>query len=150
VDLLPVVAAAFAEAAPSFRVVSATSLGRRLAAPLARPCLSLVVLDVEVASALRGLAIAGMLSEERLSEALADYEAVPILRHGHVGLLPRVLELRHNFSAYTAAYVALAEHLEADLHSADEPLRRAVLAHTRLRVVWQVRCGRCRAPGCAC
>jgi putative ABC transport system permease protein len=44
VDLLPVVAAAFAEAAPSFRVVSATSLERRLLAPLARPRLSLVVL----------------------------------------------------------------------------------------------------------
>jgi predicted nucleic acid-binding protein len=90
---------------------------------------------VEVASALRGLALARRLSEERLTEALSDYEAVPILRHGHLGLLPRVLELRHNFSAYDAAYVALAEHLDADIHSADEPLRRAVRAHTRLRVV---------------
>jgi predicted nucleic acid-binding protein len=54
-------------------------------------------------ASLRGLALAGRLSEERLTEALADYEAVPILRHGHMGLLPRALELRHNFSAYDAA-----------------------------------------------
>jgi predicted nucleic acid-binding protein len=93
------------------------------------------LVDVEVASALRGLALAGKLSEERLVEALSDYEVLPILRHGHLGLLPRVLELRHNFSAYDAAYVALAEELDADLHSADEPLRRAVSAHTNLPLV---------------
>jgi predicted nucleic acid-binding protein len=52
-----------------------------------------------------------------------------------MSLLERVLELRHNFSAYDAMYVALAEHLDADIHSADEPLRRAMLAHTRLRIV---------------
>jgi predicted nucleic acid-binding protein len=93
------------------------------------------LVDVEVASALRGLALADRLSEERLVEALSDYEALPILRHGHVGLLPRMLELRHNFSAYDAAYVALAEELGAELHSADEALRRAVSAHTDLKLV---------------
>jgi predicted permease len=44
VDLLPVVSAALTEAAPDFRVVSASSLQRRIASPLARPRLSLVVL----------------------------------------------------------------------------------------------------------
>jgi predicted nucleic acid-binding protein len=77
------------------------------------------LVDVEVASALRGLALAAKLSDERLVEALSDYAALPILRHGHSGLLPRMLELRHDFSAYDAAYVALAEGLGADLHSAD-------------------------------
>jgi predicted nucleic acid-binding protein len=93
------------------------------------------LVDVDVASALRGLVLAGRLSEDRVAEALADYEAVPILRHGHMSLLERVLELRYNFSAYDATYVALAERLDADIHSADEPLRRAVLAYTRLRIV---------------
>jgi predicted nucleic acid-binding protein len=93
------------------------------------------LVDVEVASALRGLALSGILSEGRLAEALSDYDELPILRHGHTGLLPRILQLRHNFSAYDAAYVALAENLDADIHSADEPLRRAVLTHTRLKLL---------------
>ena len=93
------------------------------------------LVDIEVASALRGLTLAGKLSIERLTEALSDYEAIAIVRHGHMELLPRVLQLRHNFSAYDATYIALAERLDADIHSADEPLRRAVRTHTRLGVV---------------
>lgn len=37
-----------------------------------------------------------------------------------------MLSLRDNFSAYDAAYVALAERLDATLVTADQPLARAV------------------------
>lgn len=60
------------------------------------------------------------------TEAIEDYLAVPLARHGHQALLARVLQLRSNFSAYDAVYVALAEQLKGDLLTADDGLARAV------------------------
>jgi predicted nucleic acid-binding protein len=53
---------------------------------------------------------------------------------GHAGLLERMLELRANFTAYDATYVALAEELAGGLLTADDRLARAVRSHTNLRV----------------
>jgi predicted nucleic acid-binding protein len=89
--------------------------------------------DVEVASALRRLWMSKDLSERRRNEALSDYADLPLSRHGHLSLLPRVLELGANFSAYDGVYVALAEALGAVLVTADERLRRAVETHTGVR-----------------
>jgi predicted nucleic acid-binding protein len=75
------------------------------------------------------------LSERRRNEALSDYVDLPLSRHGHLSLLPRVLELGANFSAYDGVYVALAEALGAVLVTADERLRRAVETHTGVRHV---------------
>ncbi|MDT8369726.1 MAG: type II toxin-antitoxin system VapC family toxin [Longimicrobiales bacterium] len=91
--------------------------------------------DVEAAAALRRLSLAGMLDDVRREEALVDYADLPITRHGHLALLPRILELRQNFSAYDATYVALAERLEAELLTADRRLARAVGTHTDLAVL---------------
>jgi predicted nucleic acid-binding protein len=71
-----------------------------------------------------------LVSGERANLALDQYLLMPLTRHGHQELLARVLELRSNFSAYDACYVALAEALAADLLTADERLLRAVRAHT--------------------
>jgi predicted nucleic acid-binding protein len=87
--------------------------------------------DVEIVSALRRALLARLLSEQRAREALTDYRGLPLTRHGHEPLLERVLALRHNFSAYDATYVALAEVLGADLVTADEGLARAVRAAQR-------------------
>jgi len=70
------------------------------------------------------------LSIERRDEAMADYVDLPLVRHGHLALLPRMLELGQNFSAYDAAYVALAEALAAQIVTADDRLGRAVRRHT--------------------
>lgn len=86
--------------------------------------------DVETAAALRSLALAGILSTERCSEALIDYLDLPLTRHGHTALLARALELRENLSSYDATYVTLAEALEAELLTSDGRLARAVEAHT--------------------
>jgi predicted nucleic acid-binding protein len=88
--------------------------------------------DVEVTAALRRLAISGSAEVERVRQALADYLDLRLIRHGHQLLLPRILELRENFSAYDAAYVALAERLGASFLTADEPLARAVRRHTNV------------------
>lgn len=76
----------------------------------------------------------GDLSEGDAKERLGDYMDLPLTRHGHESLLQRILQLRENFSAYDATYVALAERMGARLASVDERLRRAVDAHTDLEL----------------
>jgi len=81
----------------------------------------------------RGIA-KNVISLERAEEALEDYLDLPLTRHGHQSLLQSILELRSNFSAYDATYVALAEKLDAELLTTDAPLRRAVKAHTKINL----------------
>jgi len=91
--------------------------------------------DVEIVAGLRRAIALGRLSDRRGADALQDYLDLPLTRHGHRGLLGRVLELRANFSAYDATYVSLAEHLGGELLTADGRLRRAVGTHTPIGVL---------------
>ena len=91
--------------------------------------------DVEFASALRRALRTSVLSTDRAAEALRDYRDLPITRHGHLGLLSKILALRENFSAYDAAYVVLAHGLGASLLTADDRLARAVQTHTELETL---------------
>jgi len=96
------------------------------------------LLDIEVLSALRRVVAVGAASPERAREALDDFLDLPIERYGHHVLVPRIWQLRQNFSAYDAAYVALAEVLAdggAPLLTADSRLARAATEHTDLEVV---------------
>ncbi len=83
------------------------------------------LLDVEVAQVLRRYALAGTLDESRGDEAIADLELLPIERYPHGELLKRIWQLRDSLTAYDAAYVVLAEALEARLVTCDARLSRA-------------------------
>jgi len=83
------------------------------------------LLDVEVAQVLRRYTAAGELTPERGREALMDLVDFPVHRYPHDLLLPRIWELRHNVTAYDAAYVALAETLAAPLVTCDARLAAA-------------------------
>jgi predicted nucleic acid-binding protein len=50
---------------------------------------------------------------------------LPINRHSHTPLLPRILALRNNVTAYDGASVALAEVLGLPLLTADARLARS-------------------------
>jgi predicted nucleic acid-binding protein len=91
--------------------------------------------DVEVTAGLRRALLHDLLSVERANQAIAHYRDLPLTRHGHQGLLPRMLDLRSNFGAYDACYVALAELMGAELLTADERLSRAVRTHTGVGVL---------------
>lgn len=91
--------------------------------------------DVEVAAILRRAMRADVLSVERAADAVIDLVDLPLTRYGHTALLGRMLQLRENFTAYDAAYVALAESLEARLLTTDARLGRAVRAHLGLEVL---------------
>ena len=83
------------------------------------------LLDLEVAQVLRRYCLTGDLEPARAQEALVDLTALEIDRYSHELFLPRVWELRHNITAYDAAYVALAEELAAPLLTADRRLAEA-------------------------
>lgn len=87
------------------------------------------LLDVEVAQVLRRFAHAGEIDEERGVEALADLADFPIRRYPHDFLMTRVWNLRRNFTAYDAVYVALAEALNARFLTRDARLAAAVADH---------------------
>jgi predicted nucleic acid-binding protein len=96
------------------------------------------LLDVEVLSALRRLVAAGETTAERAAEAIVDLLALPLDRHGHDALVPRIWELRENLTAYDATYVALAEVVAdegAPLITADARLARATDALSHVRVI---------------
>lgn len=82
------------------------------------------LLDVEVTNALRNLAVGQRIDPHRVAGYLVDLAELPAERYPHTDLLPRVWELRHNFTSYDAVYIALAEHLDATLYTADTKLMR--------------------------
>jgi predicted nucleic acid-binding protein len=83
------------------------------------------LIDIEILNALRGLVRGGQLSEDRAQDVRTDVEDLAIVRYGHQPLADRVWALRDNFTAYDAAFVALAEALEVPLVTCDVRLANA-------------------------
>jgi len=93
------------------------------------------LLDVEVAQVFRRYALARMIEAERGAEALEDLADFPITRYPHQPYLPRIWELRRNVTAYDAAYLALAEALDAPLLTRDAKLASSAGHRTRIELV---------------
>lgn len=91
--------------------------------------------DVEIVSALRHPVLAGGMAAGTMQLLLLDYAELPLRRHRHLPLVGRAFELRENFSASDAMYVALAERLDASLATSDGGLARAARRHTLLEVI---------------
>ena len=101
--------------------------GERLFAP--------ELLDLEVASVWRRAARAGRLTGRRAGQALDDLAALPLARAPHQPLMSRIWKLRDNLTPYDAAYVALAEALEASLVTADQRLFRSPGARCEIELL---------------
>lgn len=82
------------------------------------------LVDLEIAHALRRLAMLRDISDRQARERLQVHQDLQLVRHDHLVLLPRIWELRRNLTAYDAAYVALAEALECPLLTCDARLAR--------------------------
>jgi len=83
------------------------------------------LLDVEFQHALWRLARSGAISDDRAADGRTDFADLAIVRYPHVSLSDRMWELRHNMTAYDAAFVALAEVLGVPLVTCDARLARA-------------------------
>ena len=83
------------------------------------------IIDLEIANALRRGLLSGSLRPTRAEEALLDLADLPLRRYPHDVLLARVWALRSNFTAYDAAYVALAEGLDCPLITRDRRMSQA-------------------------
>lgn len=109
-------------------------IGRRLFAPgetLHAPH----VVDLEITQVLRRYARSGEIDAERGRLALEDLGDLPMTRYPHDIFLTRIWELRHNVTAYDAAYLSLAEALPAPLLTRDRALATAGAHRARVEVV---------------
>lgn len=112
-----------------------SSLADSISNDLARrdeSCIAPHLLDVEVMSALRGLLAGQPIDQHRIGQLLAQLAALPVERYSHMPLIGRIWELRHNFTAYDAAYIALAEATNSVLYTCDEKLCKGHRAQVAL------------------
>jgi len=80
------------------------------------------LIDIEILHALRGMRIREEITADRATDARTDFAETALLRYPHEPLSDRIWELRHNLSAYDAAFIALAETLDAPLITCDRRL----------------------------
>ena len=92
------------------------------------------IFDVEVLQAFRRRALRRELTGNRASEALEDFAALDVVRYPHLPLIERIWTLRSNVSVFDAAYLALAEALDAPVVTADAKLARAPGHHARVEL----------------
>lgn len=83
------------------------------------------VIDIEVFSLIRRDQLAGVLDATLGALAVEDLRSWPGERYGHRALLERAWELRTSVRGWDAAYVALAEVLDATLITLDQRLANA-------------------------
>jgi predicted nucleic acid-binding protein len=76
-------------------------------------------------SVLRRSVLTGTVTEQRASQVLQDLADLTMERVAHATLLRRVWELRGNFTAYDACYVAVAELFHAPLLTYDAKMANA-------------------------
>ena len=87
---------------------------------------------VEAISMLRRFALRGELGERRAALALSALREMRVVRYPVIHLLDAVWELRHQLTAYDAAYLALARRIGAPLLTIDGGLAAAARAEGRL------------------
>ena len=88
------------------------ALERELADREHEPLHAPELVEPETLNALRRLVHAGLVTEGRATEAVADLATARLVLYPHAPLRERVWELRHELTAYDATYLTLAEALE--------------------------------------
>ena len=95
------------------------------------------LIDIEALSAFRRLTT-NRPDPHRAAQFLSALASLPAERYSHLPFLDRIWELRQNFTAYDAAYIALAEATGSVLYTCDEKLRHG---HRAKVVVFATRPG---------
>ena len=93
------------------------------------------IIDLEVLHVFRRLVSRAELTLPYADAALREYRNFALRRTSHAPLLHRIWQLRQNITAYDAAYVALAESLDAPLLTRDRRLANAGGHTARIELV---------------
>jgi predicted nucleic acid-binding protein len=93
------------------------------------------LVDYEVMSGIRRQVLAKRLTPPIALETLALFRMIRIERYPMMLYASRIWELHRNISIYDAAYVALAEHLDASLYTRDRKLAAAPNHKARIVMV---------------
>ncbi len=93
------------------------------------------LIDLEILHIVRRYVRVRELSTTAGERAIEDFSDVPITRYPHTVLIPRIWDLRDNLTAYDAAYVALAELLDAPLLTRDQALASASGHRARIELI---------------
>lgn len=83
------------------------------------------LMRLETLDVLRKLARSNRIPETTAHMAFANFVRLPMHYYSEEALVRRIWTLRHNVTAYDAAYVALAETLNATLLTRDQRLASA-------------------------
>lgn len=105
-----------------------SAIGKKVAELIFQPKSNLLapeLLSVEVVQTVRRFIKSKELSQTRAKEAFVDFRDLPITFYPHSLLLEKIWELKNNFTAYDATYLALAEELGASLLTCDSAFIRA-------------------------
>lgn len=113
------------DASAVLEILSRTTKGIELeTALLERDLHAPHVIDLEVLNAVRRWERTGVIGPAEATEILNAFLAIGITRHPHTPLMDSIWALRHNLTAYDAAYFALAQALDAELVTMDSGLRK--------------------------
>ena len=126
------------DASGAIELLLNTTRGKRLAERLADEAEVVHaphLIDVEISQVLRRYVLRGALSERRGATALHRWRGFDVERYPHEPFLDRVWQLRANFSAYDAVYVALAEALSTVLVTGDRKLADAPGANAPIELI---------------
>ena len=93
------------------------------------------LLDLEVLQVLRRYRLKEHLTARRAAEAIDDLALLRIERHGHAAHRDRIWQLHENLTAYDAAYVSVAEVLDAPLVTLDARLARSAGHDARIELI---------------
>jgi predicted nucleic acid-binding protein len=83
------------------------------------------LMPYEASNILRRSKLAQIIDDTTATLAHADLMALPIVLDPYLPIADRIWELRHNVTAYDAAYVAIAEHRDIPLITVDKRLAGA-------------------------
>ena len=86
------------------------------------------LMDIEVAQVMRHYTAAGEIAADTGERALNVLRDLDVNRYTHESLLTTIWKLRHNLTAYDAAFVALAGVLDAPLITLDRRIAGATMA----------------------
>ena len=113
------------DASAVLEILAKTQTGLDLASVLGPELHAPQIIDLEVANAVRRWELSGLIGRKDGGAILDVYRAMNIRRYDHAPLLGEIWELRHNLTAYDAAFVALADALEVPLVTCDARLANA-------------------------